>query len=487
MNTSQGPRFAAVYIRVSTEEQTELSPESQMEKIQEYARREGIMILQDQIYIDAGISGKKAAKRPEFMRMIAAAKEKDCPFTVLLLWKFSRFARNQEESIFYKSILRSKCGVDVVSISEPLLAGHFGSLIERIIEWMDEFYSIRLSEEVKRSMEVNARRGKLQATPAFGYRVEDGKLVPEPEEALIVHRIFNSFNAGKGLFPVAKELNAMGIRTHRGNAFENRTIEYILRNPVYIGKLRWNPAGRTRRDFSNENIIVADSDHEPLVSQEAWDTAQRRLDEVKAQWGYKARPTTDLKHWLSSIVRCSSCGATLTFTAPHYFKCNNYVRGRCTHSQHIRADLLADALIDKLREDAESTGELTYEIIYTSQSGGDDLARMEAALKQLQTKKTRLQDAYLSGVLDLDDFAAAKKDLDVGINQLEGDITAFREKSDETVMKETLQRAITGAVETLSSPTATLEQKNAAVRSVVGNCVFDKEASTLSITYQLIF
>ena len=84
--------------------------------------------------------------------MIATAKSSDHPFDVILLWKFSRFARNQEESIVYKSMLRNKYSVDVVSISEPLVDGPFGSLIERIIEWMDEFYSIRLSGDVTRGM-----------------------------------------------------------------------------------------------------------------------------------------------------------------------------------------------------------------------------------------------------------------------------------------------------------------------------------------------
>lgn len=480
------PRFGAVYIRVSTEEQAELSPESQLEKIQEYARREGIVILQDQIYIDAGISGKKAEKRPEFMRMIAAAKEKECPFTVLLLWKFSRFARNQEEAIFYKSILRSKCGVDVVSITEPLIAGHFGSLIERIIEWMDEFYSIRLSEEVKRSMEVNARRGKLQATASFGYRVENGRLVPDPEEAAIVQRIFNSFIAGKGLFPIAKELNAMGIRTHRGNAFENRTVEYILRNPVYIGKLRWNPTGRTRRDFFNENIIVADSDHEPLVTLEMWEAAQHRLDEVKEKWGYKARPTSELKHWLSGIVRCSSCGATLIFSAPHYYKCNNYVRGRCKHSQHIKADTLAEALIGKMTKDADDKENLKYREIYSNQSGGNDLARMEAALKQLHNKKSRLQEAYLAGVLELEDFASAKKVLENSIAHTEGEIENFRKRSDETAVVAAIQEAIRATLKTLTDPSATMEQKNNAARSVIDTCTFDKQTYTLSVTYGIL-
>lgn len=484
---SPSPRFGAAYIRVSTDDQAELSPETQLEEIRKYARREGIILLDDQIYIDSGISGKKAERRPEFMRMIARAKEKDCPFSVILLWKYSRFARNQEESIFYKSILRSKCGVDVVSITEPLIAGPFGSLIERIIEWMDEFYSIRLSQEVKRSMSVNAQRGKLQSTPSFGYRAVDGKLIPDEEEASYVRRIFDSFLSGKGLFPIAKELNDLGVRTHRGNAFENRTVEYILRNPVYIGKLRWNPAGRTRRDFTNENIIVADAEHEPLISQEQWDAAQRRLDEVKLQWGYKARPSSDLKSWLSGIVRCSACGATLTFTQPHFYKCNNYARGRCSKSQHIRTDLLEAALLARMEADARTSDGLEYDVTYTNRSGGGDLARMEAALHQLQVKKQRLQDAYLSGVLELDDFSAAKKSLDQSEKHIRAKLDEFRAKNDDAAIRRKLQGAISAALETLHRADATVEQKNNAARSIIGTCIFDKDTSTLSITYRVIF
>lgn len=478
-------RFAAVYIRVSTDEQAELSPETQMEKLQEYARREGIMILEDHIYVDAGISGKKAEKRPQFMRMIAAAKEKDCPFTVLLVWKFSRFARNQEESIFYKSILRSKCGVDVVSISEPLVAGHFGSLIERIIEWMDEFYSIRLSEEVKRSMEVNARRGKLQATPSFGYRAEGGKLVIKENEAELVRWIFRSFVDGKGLYPIARELNAMNVCTHRGNKFENRTVEYILRNPVYIGKLRWNPSGRTRRDFFNENIILADGEHEPLIDKELWDAAQQRLDEVKRQWGYKARPTSDLKHWLSGLVRCSACDATLIFSKPHYYKCNNYARGRCASSQHVKAEDLADALIERLKEDANSLSALPCKVFYSASNGGVDMSRLETAVRQNEQKLSRLQDAYLSGVIDLAAFAAKKKELETARADLAAQLTKMQQRTDEGYTQNVLRAAINKALETITSPDASLEEKNNAARQILGKCVFDKETYTLSISYRV--
>lgn len=480
------PQFAAAYIRVSTDDQVELSPESQLDEIKKYAQREGILLLQDQIYMDAGISGKKADKRPEFLRMIATAKENDCPFSVILLWKFSRFARNQEESIFYKSILRSKCGIDVVSVTEPLIAGPFGSLIERIIEWMDEFYSIRLSQEVKRSMKINAERGRLQASPSFGYRVENGVLVPNEEEAAYVRRIFDSFLAGKGIFVIAKELNAMGVRTHRGNPFENRTVEYILRNPVYIGKLRWNPAGKTRRDFFNENIIVADGEHEPLVSLETWNAVQHQLDEVKAQWGYKARPAYELKGWTSGIVRCAACGATLVFARPHYYKCNNYVRGRCKYSQHVRAEDLENAVITRLKADASCAAPFSYNITYTNASGGQELARLEATLKQLGLKRGRLQEAYLAGVLNLDDFSAAKREIEEAIEQAKADLENLQAKADKEAVEHKLQDAISAALKTLQSPDASLVDKNNAARSVIENCTFDKAASVLAVTYRIV-
>lgn len=485
-NQAKTPQFGAAYIRVSTDDQVELSPESQLEEIRKYAQREGILLLEDQIYVDAGISGKKAESRPEFMRMIATAKSPDCPFSVILLWKYSRFARNQEESIFYKSVLRSKCGIDVVSVTEPLIAGPFGSLIERIIEWMDEFYSIRLSQEVKRSMKVNAERGKLQATASFGYRAEDGRLVPDESEAAHVRRIFDSFLEGKGIYVIARELNAMGVRTHRGNPFENRTIEYILRNPVYIGKLRWNPSGRTRRDFFNENIIVADGEHEPLVSKETWDAAQSQLDAVKAQWGYKARPSYELKGWTSGIVRCAACGATLIFAQPHYYKCNNYARGRCRHSQHVRADSLEEAIIARLSKDVTSTSPVACNITYTSASGWHEMTRLETTITQLRVKRGRLQEAYLAGVLNLEDFSAAKTDIEGAISQAEADLEDLRLKSDTSDVENRLQAAIAHALETLQSSDASLEEKNSAARSVIENCIFDKENSLLTITYRVI-
>ena len=163
-------RTGAAYIRVSTDDQLEYSPESQLEEIRRYCREHNIILSQEFIFIEEdGKSGRKSKNRYSFQNMIALAKMKPRPFDVIVLWKFSRFARNQDESVFYKSILRKNLGIDVVSVSEPLIAGAYGRLVESIIEWQDEFYCINLSGEVRRSMLSRARKGLYNGKMPLGY------------------------------------------------------------------------------------------------------------------------------------------------------------------------------------------------------------------------------------------------------------------------------------------------------------------------------
>lgn len=132
-------KIAAAYIRVSTDDQEEYSPDSQVRLIREYARKNGYLLPEEYVFQDDGISAATARKRPAFNRMIALAKEKERPFDAILVLMFSRFARNREESVLYKGLLR-KQGISVISVKEPAVDGPFGTLIESIIEWFDEYY-----------------------------------------------------------------------------------------------------------------------------------------------------------------------------------------------------------------------------------------------------------------------------------------------------------------------------------------------------------
>ena len=204
-------KTGAIYIRVSTDKQEELSPDAQLRLLMDYAKKNSIDVPEEYIYQDNGISGRKANKRPAFQNMIALAKSKEHPIDTIIVWKFSRFARNQEESIVYKSLL-SKNSVDVVSVSEPLIDGPFGSLIERIIEWMDEYYSIRLSGEVMRGMTQNAMRGHYQSDAPIGYTSPGDKKPPviNPDTVQIPLMIKDMFLSGSTQLQIARKLNDMG-------------------------------------------------------------------------------------------------------------------------------------------------------------------------------------------------------------------------------------------------------------------------------------
>ena len=478
------PRIAAAYVRVSTDDQMELSPDSQMEKIREYAAKNGLLLLSEYIFHDDGISGRAAEKRPGFQQMIATAKDPSHPFDVIIVWKFSRFARNQEESIFYKSILRSKCKVDVVSVSEPLIAGPFGSLIERIIEWMDEFYSVRLAEEVKRSMTVNAKNGSLQATPSFGYRVENRQLVIVPEEAEIIREIFLRFISGDAMFRIAKDLSARGIRTHRGNPFENRTIDYILNNPVYLGKLRWTPTGRTRRNFKNEDSIIADALHEPIIDVETWDAAQARCAELKKSYKRYGKPSSERKHWLCGVVRCSACGATLIWANPHFMKCNNYAHGRCTTTQHIAVEALEESFLAQLQHDLTFAESVACVVQAAKPAHSDQ--RLQQQRSRIVSRIDRLRESYLDGVETLETYKAARQQMQAQLDDLDAQIaeSAAVPVVDAAAL---LRNAIAAVLETLRSPTATVAQKYESAMSIIDRCTFDKSQMLLSISYKFIF
>lgn len=477
-------KTAAAYIRVSTDEQTEYSPDAQLRELRDYALSHNYILDDRFVYADEGISGRKAERRPAFMEMIRTAKLPEHPFDVILVHKYDRFARSREDSVVYKSMLK-RCGVEVISIKEPLAEGSYSGVMEAIYESFAEAYSINLGQEVKKGMTERARRGQILTAPPYGYLLKDHTYVPHPEEAPYVRELFYRFSSGHGYLSLAKWMNENGQLTHRGGKFENRTVEYILRNPVYIGKIRWNPTGRTRRNYNDSNIIIADGTHEPLIDKDTWDAVQQRVHEMKERRRYHARPSYDRKHWLSGIVRCSTCGGTLIWENPYYFKCNNFVRGQCGTSQHIRVSLLEEAVLDQLRFDANHAVSPDVRII---RSRGDTSARLQLLRQQLshtEKKKARLLEAYLNGADILDEFNNMKAALNQESENLRAQIAQIESENTAQNVRPLLHDAISKALSTLESPTATIEEKYLSADQIIDTCIFDKATLTLRITYRI--
>lgn len=459
-------KVAAAYIRVSTEDQIEFSPDSQLEKIKLYAERNQILLPKEFIFLDEGISGRNATKRPAFNEMIGLAKRKPKPFDVILVWKYSRFARNREDSVVYKSMLRKDLNIDVVSISEDVGDDKMSILFEAMIEAMDEYYSINLAEEVKRGMTEKAKRGGVLSIPAFGYKVENNEFVIIPEEAEVIRKVFNDYLNGKGFLAIAKSLNAMGVKTHRGNKIENRTVEYWLNNPVYIGKTRWNPDGKLSRNYTADTAIISDGTHTPIIDMETWEKVQEKMKEQKAKFRKYYNPDRkDLSHWLSGIVRCEKCGAVLS-NQGGFFGCSNRSRGTCKGVGYIKADKLDGIIFNTLSDIILPNVALEFaETESDVQSNSNDDKIILTQIQRLEIRLERIRLAYEDGVDTLEEYKANKKSILSEIDDLQKTLEKSREKVPEEKV-EICKKDIRRLTDILQDVNISNTEKNKVARTI---------------------
>lgn len=490
-------KTAALYIRVSTDKQEELSPDSQKRLLLEYTKSHDMIAPAQYIYIENGISGRKADKRPKFQQMISAAKSDDHPIDVILLWKFSRFARNQEESIVYKSMLRNKCHVDVVSISEPLVDGPFGGLIERIIEWMDEFYSIRLSGDVTRGMTENALRGAYQCRPPLGYQIPYHKATPEiiPEEAETVRMIFDLYvNAKMSIFALSKHLNSLGLKTSHGKPFEKRSLEYILQNPGYAGDIRWNRTVYETKEIRDPSEWIVRPGHHPaIISKELFLEAQDRyFSEYKRR---NAKPAEVTKHWLSGLLKCPACGRSLSSCVMHRktrpdtfaFQCYGYLKAKCSHDCYVRAEIIEPIVIQAL-EDVVRRGTVSYTVkeVQPKRSKGDDLEKLQKSLDRITMKEARAKEAYMDGIDTKEEYREIRSRLKQERQDLESTIAQLQQPEEtETDNASKMIGNITSVLDIIQSDKFTMQEKNAALKSIVDRITYYKDQRHIDVDYYL--
>ena len=456
-------RRAAAYIRVSTDDQTEFSPESQIEKIRIYAEKNQLCLEKKFIFADEGISGRTARKRPAFNKMIALAKQKPKPFDVILVWKFSRFARNREDSIVYKSMLRKELGIDVISVSEDIGDDKMSVLFEAMIEAMDEYYSLNLAEEVKRGMTQKAKKGGILSAPAFGYKIENDKYVIVPDEAEIIRKVFNDYISGSGFLKIAKELNSMGVKTRRGNKIESRTVEYWLNNPVYTGKIRWNPNGAMCRNYNLNTAIISAGAHMPIIDDAIWNKAQEKMNIQKEKYRkYRIYERGDLSHWLTGIVRCEICGGVLS-NQGGYFGCSNRSRGMCSGNGYISAKKLGNIVINALSDIMAQNVVFKFKSsYYNAIRYNKNFNIITANIQKLKGQLERVKLAYEDGIDTLSEYKAEKKKILDEINNLKD--TIYNEEKNQKSMES--DKEVKRLTDILKDDTISNVIKNKAIRMI---------------------
>ena len=410
------------YARVSSERQAEkdLSIPSQLKALRRYASERGWEVVAE--YVDEAESAR-TANRPKFKEMVAAVRRKSKPFDAILVWKLSRFARNREDSIIYKSLLR-KHGVQVISINEPVDDSAAGKLLEGMIEVIDEFYSTNLAEDVLRGMAENTGRGFCNGGPTpFGYRrakimignIQKSKLEPEENEAPIVRRAFQMSLAGQGGKEIAKALNRDGIRTRRGKHWYKTIINNMLQNEVYAGTLVWTG--------KNDQVFRTTDAHPALVCKGDFDKVLQLLTDRRAKVRHPRTVTS--QYLLSSLLYCTRCGAPMMGCSAKsgkfsYYRCNNALRHdpEACRSGWLPKNKIEGFIIDRVKENVLTDDNLTTLVKMVNEEirllAGHRRERLEEIDKQFESVNQKLAKYYAAfekGTMSADDATPRIREL----------------------------------------------------------------------------
>lgn len=480
--TTNDIRIGAAYIRVSTAEQTELSPDSQLKLILEYAKNNNIILDMANVYSDEGISGRKAEKRPGFMNMIMAAKSKPTPFDVILVWKFSRFARNREESVVYKSMLRKQCGIDVISISEPTGEDKTSILIEALLEAMDEYYSLNLSEEVHRGMIEKASRGGIIVPPPMGYVTKNGIYAIEPNEAEIIRMIFSKYLLGQHKRAIADELNTIGAKTQRGKQFTSQYITYILSNPTYTGKIRYTDGDIIRG-------CIVQGAHEPIISDDVFERVQEKIKQERQKYpkNYNHRKE---EFYFRGIIRCSNCGGTLTRAGIGRLQCYKYAQGNCNVSHYVKTDYLKEMVIKSLQEISNPKTKIPYikqpEPLIQSKIQNNVL--INSKIKKERAKLERIKSAYENGIDTIDEYKENKSKILQNIANLQAvldnECKESKSKSEQKKAIEDFKNKIAKIIPIIADPNTPPDIFNSILYDIIDNIVYSKPNNELTVNYK---
>jgi site-specific DNA recombinase len=335
---------AAIYSRISTLKQVERtdydSLKSHLDRCKHYIQAQENWELV-KVYEDPAESGDKW-QREKLQEMLSDVK--NGAIDVVVTFKLDRVSRSVRQ---FHEILKifEENGVNLVAVTQGFdTSTPAGKLLRNILIDFAQFERDMISDRVKEKRLARAKKGLWNGgTPPYGYKTENRKLVTVPEEAEIIRRIFNVYKQTKSRTKVREELEIAGAKTRQGKPFSKGTIEAMLKNPVYAGKL-----------FENEELF--DGNHEPIIDADLFFALNQA---TPVSYHKKRVRKTDKVFLLKGLVKCAThdCMMTPYFimkkNSPiHYYLCTKkrqYHKVDCPVG-YANAEKLENYVLQRLKE-----------------------------------------------------------------------------------------------------------------------------------------
>ncbi|MEY8392643.1 recombinase family protein [Lachnospiraceae bacterium 45-W7] len=454
-------RKVAIYGRVSTEHEAQLSAlENQLQWYDDQAKYHPNWTICDR-YIDEGITGTQAKKRPSFLRMIEDAR--NGKFDLIVTREVCRFARNVVDTLVVTRELKG-IGVEVFFIDDNIwtMDGD-GELRLSLMATLAQEESRKTSERVKAGQKISRDNGVLYGNGnILGYdRVGDTYVINE-EQAETVRMIFDLYLQGYGSMKIAGMLTERKRKTASGIVKWNvSNIMRAIKNATYTGMKCYNKS-RSNNFLEQKRINNLDmstyeyveGDFPAIVSQEVWDKAQKIRESRMKPSLVSTTKTTHSKRdskdiWVNKL-RCS-CGSSFRKDKWHTkldgkisygYQCYNQINngnkkkrealgldteGYCDIRMVTdwKLDFMAKELLEHLWQDRKEAVLIAIDLIkryYKDERLSEnqhDAVSIKAKIDKAQTRLTNLIAMRADGELSKEEYQTMRKPIDDEIQQLQ--------------------------------------------------------------------
>lgn len=325
---------AALYCRLSVDDGNfggSVSIETQKILLEQYCKDH--KITDYKFYCDDGCSGTNF-DRPSFKKMLSDIDEGK--INLVIVKDLSRFGRNYVEAGMYVQRFTDSNIRFIAADDNYDSLVNSDDLLFPIKNVVNEMYARDVSKKTKAAKKAKARDGQFIGSKApFGYKIDPNDrhhLIVDEPAAQVVKRIFRLASEGVGYNKMAKIFREEKVLTpiayfnlNNPDYFKSdywrkefdwhvTSIRAILNNEVYLGKLVYgkqrNKSMKSKEKVRNpkEDWIVVENCHEPIITQELWDTVHKILNA-------KHRPAKAGEvQMFAGLLYCSDCGHCLTYS-----------------------------------------------------------------------------------------------------------------------------------------------------------------------------
>ena len=409
-------KVAGIYIRVSTEDQARegFSLGEQEEKLKQLCDYKGYEVYK--VYCDAGISAKDMEHRPKFQEMLKDMKDGKINYIVAYkLDRVTRSVRDLEELISQLEKYNTYLVCDRDDVNTSTANGRF---FVRMLTVLSQLEIEIVSERTKFGLNGAIKSGHLPGQVALGFK-KDGnkKTIIDPATAPIVKRVFDLYLQGKTFLQISNIFNEEKVLNKN---WKDTHIERIINNRLYMGDYEMY---KRLKEWKNVEPVIYMNVVEPIIPRYIWEECQAQ--KIINQRTY----TRDRVYTFFQKLKCPKCGKIMKCKGSGG-KRRKYVYYNCEDChENIRESYVEEEfekIVGQLLRFDNEYNEL-FLPLFADKEKQVDKSDIEREIINLTKQKERIKKAYMSEVVELDDF---KEDLKV-INEKLDILTKQLEKEQE--------------------------------------------------------